>query len=270
MKRDKPPSHGGFLYKEQLGGRSGFGKSETKYIHKHFFRGTEGRKEPEMAFGPIMRVGVGEFEIELAPLKREDMVSFVSPGMQQATVSRFLTLSYAPVLENEYEWFEKIYQARESLVWGIFDISNDERVVLGTTGVEGITYYKGVSWATSGAQIFRPEYWGKGIASAMHKARTWYVFQHMGLHQIKSEVLQGNTASRKALEKSGYRPTYVERNFKFVDGKLCHSQNMECLNPNEPFWTAWWGEDTPPKAALKARERTLTALEWAKQNVTLL
>ena len=223
-----------------------------------------------MAFGPIMHTKVGELEIELAPLKREDMTAFVSPGMQQATVTRFLSLSYAPVLENEYEWFEKIYQARESLVWGIFDISNDERVVLGTTGVEGITHYNGVSCATSGAQIFRPEYWGKGIASALHKARTWYVFQHMGLHQIKSDVLQGNTASRKALENSGYRPTHVERNFKFVDGKLFHSQCMERINPNEPFWSAWWGEDAPPKTALKARDNTLEALEWAKQNVELL
>lgn len=222
-----------------------------------------------MAFGPIMRVGVGELTIELAPIARKDLKEFVSPGMQQAVVTRFLGTSFAPVLEDEFDWFEKVRTQRDSLVWGIYNVAGEKRTVIGVTSATNITHYCGISSTVTGSQIFRPELWGKGIASAIHKARTWYLCQHVGLHQINSGVMHGNTASRKALEKVGYRPTYVERNFKFVDGKLRHQQYLECINPNEPFWSAWWGEDTPPKAALKARERSLEVLEWAEKNVTL-
>ena len=117
--------------------------------------------------------------------------------------------------------------------------------------------------------ISDPAYWGRGIASAIHKARTWYAFQHMGLHRIMSAVLQGNVGSRKALSRSGYELVYVERNEQFVDGKLCHLDCLECLNPLEPFWSQWWHGERPPKKLVEARRCTLDALEWAEKNVTL-
>lgn len=223
-----------------------------------------------MAFGPIMQLKIGELEIELAPLKKEDMEAFVSPGMQQDVVTRFIGVWSAPVLEDEHEWFEKIRKEKNSLIWGIFDVSNQKRIAIGTTGISDISFCPGLAQAESGMQIFNQEYWGKGIASHIHKARAWYMFVHFGLYRIKSGVLRGNFASLKALEKSGYRRTFVERNFAFANGKLRHLDSLECLNPNEPFWSQWWGSDKPTKASLQARDRTLAALDWAQQNVTLL
>lgn len=46
------------------------------------------------------------------------------------------------------------------------------------------------------------------------------------------------------------------RNEQFGDGKLQHMDCYECLNPLESFWSQWWGDDMPTKAALKARELT--------------
>lgn len=229
-----------------------------------------------MAFGPIMRFMVGELQIELAPLAKEDMAQFIHPdnggGMQQSGVTEFIGMKSAPVLQHEERWFDKICESTTSLVWGIWTVENGVRTLIGNSalnniGEEGHSGF--VRQAESGSLIFRKEYWGKGIASAAHKARTWYAFEHLGLHRIQSAVIQANAGSRKALERSGYSIVYTERNVQYSSGKLHHMDCFECLNPLPLFWTQWWHGDRPTRAAVAARKHTLETLSWAKQNVEL-
>jgi len=222
-----------------------------------------------MSFGPIMKFTVGELKIELAPLTKEAMSEFVNPGMQQYGVQKYLGRTSAPVFEDELEWFEKIRTSQDSLVWGIWVVSGDQRILIGNSALNDIKADH-IRQATSGSMIFRQEFWGKGIASAAHKARTWYAFQHMGLHRIMSAVIQGNEGSLKALTRSGYTKVYVERNEAFIDGRLRNLDCLECLNPNEPFWKQWWHGDRPTKLNLEARIATREVLSWARQNVELL
>jgi len=229
-----------------------------------------------MAFGPIMRLKVGEFNIELAPLTRESMSEFVNlthgGGMQRYSVTRYLGRQIAPVLEDETDWFDKVRKDATSIVWGIWMIDGDNRTLIGNSSLNGIGEdgHSGfIRQTTSGSMIFRPEYWGKGIASAAHKARTWYAFQHLGLHRIKSAVIQGNGGSSKALGRSGYTYVYTERNETFVDGELRHLDCFECLNPLDLFWKQWWHGDRPPQTSLNARKLTLDTLKWAEENVEL-
>jgi len=229
-----------------------------------------------MAFGPIMRLKVGEFNIELAPLTRESMSEFVNlthgGGMQRYSVTRYLGRQIAPVLEDETDWFDKVRKDATSIVWGIWMIDGDNRTLIGNSSLNGIGEdgHSGfIRQTTSGSMIFRPEYWGKGIASAAHKARTWYAFQHLGLHRIKSAVIQGNGGSSKALGRSGYTYVYTERNETFVDGELRHLDCFECLNPLDLLWKQWWHGDRPPQVSLEARKLTLETLKWAEENVEL-
>jgi len=229
-----------------------------------------------MAFGPIMRLKVGEFNIELAPLTRESMSEFVNlthgGGMQRYSVTRYLGRQIAPVLEDETDWFDKVRKDATSIVWGIWMIDGDNRTLIGNSSLNGIGEdgHSGfIRQTTSGSMIFRPEYWGKGIASAAHKARTWYAFQHLGLNSIKSAVIQGNGGSSKALGRSGYTYVYTERNETFVDGELRHLDCFECLNPLDLFWKQWWHGDRPPQTSLNARKLTLDTLKWAEENVEL-
>jgi RimJ/RimL family protein N-acetyltransferase len=221
-----------------------------------------------MSFGSIMRFKVGELSIELAPLNKETMGEFVNPGMQQFEVRKYTSSHNAPAIEDELDWFEKVRTAKNSLVWGIWLIKDDTRTLIGVSSLFDIKIDH-IHQATSGSMIFRKEYWGKGIASAAHKARTWYAFQHMGLHRIMSAVIQGNEGSLKALGRSGYTKVYTERNEKYIDGQLRHLDCLECLNPNEPFWTQWWHEDQPSKASQTAKALTREMLNWAEQNVEL-
>jgi len=221
-----------------------------------------------MAFGPIMRFTVGELKIEMAPLNREVMGEFINPGMQQASISRYLGSHTAYVIEDEQEWFDKTRKDKTNLVWGLWLIEGESRTLIGNSALDGITTDH-IRQATSGSLIFRKELWGKGIASAAHKARTWYAFHELGLHRIMSAVFQGNEGSLKALQRSGYDIVYVERNTLYTDGRLIHQDNLACLNPNDPFWGQWWHGEHPSKRALKARQLTREALAWAEANVEL-
>lgn len=229
-----------------------------------------------MAFGPIMRLKAGELTIELAPLTKEVMGEFINlehgGGMQRLEVRRYTSSVTAPVLEDEHDWFEKTRQSKDSIVWGIWVIEDDKRILIGNTSLFSFSegHAKLILQATSASMIFRKEYWGRGIASSIHKARTWFAFQHLGLHRVKSAVIQGNVGSLKALSRSGYSLVYVERNEQFVSGRLRHLDCLECLNPNEPFWGQWWHGDRPPRRALEARRCTQVALAWAEENVELL
>jgi ribosomal-protein-alanine N-acetyltransferase len=222
-----------------------------------------------MAFGPIMQLQVGNLKVELAPLTKENVGEFVKDGaMQQASVTRYLGRRSAPVLEDEHEWYERVRGEKDSLTWGIYLVEGEKKTLIGDTTLFEITK-EHIHQATSGSMIFREEYWGKGIASAIHKARTWYAFQHLGLHRIKSAVFHGNGGSLKALQRSGYDFVYVERNTVFIDGRLRHQDNLECLNPNDPFWSQWWHGERPPKHSVVARRQAVDALKWASQNVRL-
>ena len=233
-----------------------------------------------MAFGPILRFTASELRIELAPLTKEAVSEFVSHahggGLQQRSVSQYLGLSQAPTAEDELDWFDKTRADRHSLVWGIWLIEGEgvsqTRTLIGNSALTDIGqdgHTRLIRQATSGSLIFRKEYWGKGIASAAHKARTWYAFQHLGLHRIKSAVIQANGGSRKALERSGYTFVYTERNEQYGDGRFHHLDCLECLNPLDLFWSQWWHGDRPTKAAREARTKTREALAWAEENVEL-
>lgn len=228
-----------------------------------------------MAFGQIMRFAAGELNCELAPLTRESMAGFVNlehgGGMQQHSITRYMGTGLAPALEDEYEWYDRVRQDKTSLLWGIWIVENGNRTLIGTTGFNGIGSEGStlIRQATTGSMIFRQDYWGRGIASQAHKTRTWYGFQHLGLHRIRSAAIQDNVASRKALENSGYQLVYTERNFKYVDGRLRHLDCLACLNPLEHFWRQWWHDDRPPSRARQARQTTRQVMDWAEDNVEL-
>ena len=229
-----------------------------------------------MAFGPIMRfTAKDDLQIELAPLTRESMGEFVSldhgGGMQRFSVTRYLGRRLAPVLEDEYEWFDKTRASKTDILWGIWVVEEGARTLIGCSGLHGLDdgHVGFIRQAVSGSLIFRPEYWGRGIASGAHKARTWYAFKHLGLHRITSAAMQANVGSSTALSRSGYMHTHIERNELFIDGELRHMDCFECLNPIELLWDQWWHADEPPASAVEARQLTFQALAWAEQNVEL-
>lgn len=225
-------------------------------------------------FGPIMRFNVEKsgLRVELAPLRREDMPAFVEDGgMQSYEVLKFLGRTSAAVLEDEYEWFEKVLKDKDDLVWGIYVIDDDSRTIIGTTGIHDINgqMYAPCKSATSGFMIFRPEFWGKGIAGACHRARTMYAFDVLGLVAIRSGVIFENEASRRAVESVGYVVHHTDRMNGLYRGGPRQDYALQCINPDKYVWAYWWRSEKPAKKWRDARVKTAEALRWARDNVIL-
>ena len=232
-----------------------------------------------MAFGPRLEVEVPDKDggdpltVRLAPLSKEVVPEFVkNGGMQSFKVTRFLgdRGTTAPVIEDEYDWFENVRQNPDSVAWGVYLCRDGDEQLVGNTALSRFERTALGIQAVSGVLLFDPEVWGKGIAKHIHKARTWYAFTQLGITRITSAVVHGNGASLAALKQCGYTHVYVERNTVFIDGEWCHQDNLECLNPLDSFWQRWWGSDTPSNASLEARAKTIEVLDWAKQSVRIL
>ena len=221
-----------------------------------------------MAFGPIMKFKVEDLNIKLAPISKEALPAFVE-GMQKASVIQNISFHSAQTIESEEEWFSQKTKEKDSLAWGVWIEGVNGDKLIGNTSLNDIKQ-KHVINAESGCVLTDKDYWGRGIISAAHKARTWYAFNQYGMMRIKSAVLHCNPASKRTLEKSGYYTTHVERNVQFVKGRLEHLDWMECLNPDDWSWRQWWGDDRPTRKAVDARATTIEAMDWADKNVTLL
>lgn len=222
-----------------------------------------------MSLGPIMRLTTdANLNIELAPFTREECSAFVD-GFSKESVTQYLEFHASQTLELEQKWYDGVVEDKNCYVWGIWVVENGQRKLIGNTAINDITMHHTIQ-ASTGSVITDVSYWGKGIASVTHKARTWYAFRKYGFTRLKSAVLQPNVASRKALEKSGYTVVYTERCEQFKDGKLVHKDCLECLNPDDWAWRQWWGDDRPTRKSVEARAKTLEALAWAEKNVELL
>jgi len=146
--------------------------------------------------------------IELAPIQKSEMDSFIKDGgMQSYEVTKFLGLTTAPVSEDEAEWFDKVRSDMGSVTWGIYVIDDDgSRTLIGSTSLHGLDNQgtRPYFTATSGYLVVKPEYWGKGIAGACHRARTMYAFDMLGLVMIRSAAITHNEGSWRALQSVGY------------------------------------------------------------------
>lgn len=221
-----------------------------------------------MAFGHMMKLKTSAgLQLELAPFTREEVVLFAD-GLSRLTITRFLSSMSAQTAETEQSWYDKMISDTSRMVWGIW-ACEDTRRLIGSFDFKDINR-EVLAQATNGIVIFDKSYWGRGVATAVHKASFLYSFKHLGLVRIKSAVLRGNGASLRAMEKSGFTVVYTERNTHFRDGVPQHQDNLECLNPDDWAWRQWWGYDRPTRKAVEARAKTVEALAWAEENVELL
>ena len=221
-----------------------------------------------MSFGPIIKTETSTgLQIELAPFTREEAVRFAEP-FSHLSVTRFLSMTFSQTKETEEAWYDSIIADKNSLNWGIWAIE-DKRKLIGNFSLRDIDRTV-LAQATNGIVIIDKAFWGKGVASAVHRASLLYAFRELGLVRVKSAVLEGNEASRVSMEKSGFITIYTERNTHFRDGKLRHQMNLECLNPDDWAWRLWWGDDRPTRKAVEARSRANDALKLAEKKVMFI
>ena len=159
------------------------------------------------ALGPILR---GE-RISLQPPRLEDLPIYRS-WFANLEVTQTLLMRFVPSEKQEEEWYERVSQGDEHVVWRIVA---DDRTV-GNTGIHSIDWIN--RHGETGLIIGEVAAWGKGYASEAVKLRTAYAFEELGLERLGSESFVVNERMHRALEKSGYQKIGKKRHAVYRSG----------------------------------------------------
>ena len=159
-------------------------------------------------FGPLLR---GE-KVTLRPGRESDAENFVR-WFADMEVTRFLNRRMAITLQEELDFLKRIGESKDD-VWWVIEAADRP---IGATGVHGINWLD--ANGTTGILIGEKSMWGKGYATEAMGLRTRYAFRELNLHKLMTEVDAENDASRKALERNGYRTVGIRREQTFRDGK---------------------------------------------------
>lgn len=158
-------------------------------------------------FGPYLR---GE-RVTLRPADDGDPPRFV-PWFADIEVTRYLGGRSAAALYQEVDFFKRVGESKTDVMW----ILEVEGRAVGGTGIHRIDWQS--AHGTTGIVIGERGLWRRGIASEAMALRTRYAFRELNLEKLMTEVFVTNEASRKALEKSGYRTVGIHRHHFFAAG----------------------------------------------------
>jgi len=130
-------------------------------------------------------------------------------------VTRYLARDTPPSLREEQAWFDRVVASESDVVWGLFA----EGQHIGSTGLHQIAWRH--RRALTGTLIGDKTWWRRGIATEAMRLRTRYAFEELGLglEKLITQVVDGNVASRQALERVGYRTVGVHRRHEFRHGR---------------------------------------------------
>jgi RimJ/RimL family protein N-acetyltransferase len=86
--------------------------------------------------------------------------------------------------------------------------------------------------AGTGSNIGLSEFRGKGLGTEAKLYLLEYAFKTLGLHKVRSSVIDYNQSSIKSLEKCGYEQCGVRKEDLFRDGALRDLYLYEVFRPN--------------------------------------
>ncbi len=180
-------------------------------------------------FGPLIK---GE-HVTLRPPTTEDAACFVR-WFADMEVTRYLGHRTGVSLQQEEEFFKKIGESKDDLFWVI----EAEGKSIGATGIHRIDWLS--AHGTTGILIGEKDCWRKGYASEVMALRTRYAFRELNLHKLMTEAFEENAASKRALEKVGYKKIGLRREHFFTRGRWHDVWLGEVLRSD-------WEKSRPPK-----------------------
>jgi len=131
------------------------------------------------------------------------------------TVTRYMLTRHPTSRKKQEEWIENMADSREDVVWAMVRIAGGE--LIGALGLHKIAWRH--SHTELGYMIGEKDQWGKGHATEAVKLATAYAFLELGLHKVSAGVIAPNEASRRALEKNGYKQCALFRKDRYVEGR---------------------------------------------------
>lgn len=193
--------------------------------------------------GPILHGA----HVRLIPPAPEHLPVFLR-WFADPQITRYLLYRFPFSMRQEEEWIERIARSEEDVVWAI--VLDATGTLIGTTALHRITWRH--RHAENGITIGERAQWGKGYGTEAIGLTTAYAFRELGLEKVLTQVYEGNEASRRAMERVGFRQCGLLRRNRFFDGRWHDEWLGEILRED---WERAAGEagSKPPGAASEER-----------------
>jgi len=161
-------------------------------------------------FGPVM---AGE-RVRLEPHRLEYAPTYIR-WLADPSVTRYMLVRHPPSLKREEEWIEQMATSQDAVVWAMLRATDGE--LIGSIGLHKIVWRH--RHGELGYFVGARDQWGKGHATEALKLATAYAFLELDLQKVWAAVIVANEASRRALERNGYRQCALFRKDKYVEGR---------------------------------------------------
>ncbi len=153
-------------------------------------------------------------KVLLAVLERGDL-TLVSDTINDRDVKRFLRdPAQIFYMDGEVKWYEDLVTNSDAnRVFAIREINGEK--FAGLVGLHQINWKTGTAYV---GYLLRKEFWGKGYMTEAVSLVMDYAFNDMDLRKLTSSVLEPNNASRRVLEKNGFKQSGLFREVQFIRG----------------------------------------------------
>ncbi|MAU12255.1 MAG: GNAT family N-acetyltransferase [Anaerolineaceae bacterium] len=124
-------------------------------------------------------------------------------------VVRFIDMQPIKTIDQANEWLRWMggfFAARDGLRWGI--ILKGDDCFIGSAGLHN--WNQEANYAKIGVDI-APPYWNKGYATEALSAVVQFGWDKMNLNRIEADIVKGNRASMRVLEKVGFKQEGILR-----------------------------------------------------------
>jgi len=148
----------------------------------------------------------------LRPVEKED-AKFLQAVVQHPDVRDTLGRPPLPVSEEQEKNYVEELSSDNDTAYFLIEYCGERAGVLSLHGLED-DYRRG----EFGISI-HPQYHGNGVGKKSVKMMTEYAFETLNLHKIRGGFLEGNKASKRVMEKSGFQEEGRERHYKYVNGE---------------------------------------------------
>ncbi len=176
--------------------------------------------------------------VYLSPITRED-IPLITSWVNNPEINQFLTTTTPMSIESELEWFEKLKDRKDDIVFAIRFVENDH--IIGVMGLHRIHYIHGT--ASTGSFIGLPENRGRGYGTEAKMLLLEYAFHTLDLHKVYAEVYDFNPASKRCMEKCGYHEEGSRKEQHFRNGRRVDTFMMAVFARDfEPLWQKYQAE----------------------------
>lgn len=156
-------------------------------------------------------------KIQLAAVQREYLPKYVEWLNDWETAKLLNPGIPMPLnLEDEIAWFENRKQAKDSYIFAILTLAENQ--LIGNCGLHNVDLKN--RKAVFGIFIGDKNFWSKGYGTDAIRTMLRFGFEELGLNLIELEVYDFNPRAIRAYEKAGFRRVGVHRQGLYRNGKF--------------------------------------------------